>query len=85
MTNINAEVINEKIRNFITNSIKIRDLRSDDNLFESGIVNSLFAIQMMTFLEKAFDIQVTTDDLLMENFQSVDSATSFVLQKKKSQ
>ncbi len=84
MENSSAHLINEKIRSFIVNSVKIPDLKSDDNLFETGIVNSLFAIQMMTFLEKTFRIQVTTDDLLMENFKSVDSATSFVLHKKNS-
>lgn len=84
MEKLSANTINEKIRSFIINSVKIPDLSSDDNLFETGIVNSLFAIQMMTFLEKTFSIRVTTDDLLMENFKSVNSATSFVLQKKNS-
>jgi acyl carrier protein len=82
MEQININSVNEKIRNFILNAIKIPDLKDDDNLFETGIVNSLFAVQMMTFLEKTFNIQVTTDDLLIENFQSIDSATSFVLQKQ---
>jgi acyl carrier protein len=74
--------ITHKIKNFILSAIQIPDLKNDDNLFETGIVNSLFAVQLLTFLEKTFDIQVNPEDLLMENFQSIDSAASFVLQKQ---
>ncbi len=78
----NKQIVSKKIRSFILDAIRIPDLKDEDNLFESGIVNSLFAVQMMTYLEKTFGIQVTTDDLVIENFQSIDSATSFVLQKQ---
>lgn len=78
----NKQIVSNKIRNFILDAIRIPDLKDEDNLFESGIVNSLFAVQMMTYLEKTFGIQVTTDDLVIENFQSIDSATTFVLQKQ---
>jgi methoxymalonate biosynthesis acyl carrier protein len=73
----------ETIRNFILDSINIPGLNDDDNLFESGIVNSLFAVQLMTFLEKSFNIEVTMDDLSMENFESVNATSSFVERKQK--
>lgn len=82
MEHVNKNNINQKIKDFILNAIQIPDLRNDDNLFETGVVNSLFAVQLLTFLEKSFNIQVSPEDLLMENFQSVDSATSFVMQKQ---
>ncbi len=72
----------ETIRNFILDSINIPGLNDDDNLFESGIVNSLFAVQLMTFLEKSFNIEVTMDDLSMENFESVNATSSFVERKQ---
>jgi methoxymalonate biosynthesis acyl carrier protein len=72
----------EAIRNFILDSINIPDLNDDDNLFESGIVNSLFAVQLMTYLEKSFNIEVTMDDLSMENFESITSTSAFVLRKQ---
>jgi len=75
----------EAIRNFILDSINIPDLNDDDNLFESGIVNSLFAVQLMTFLEKSFDIEVTMDDLSMDNFESINSTSSFVQKKQNNQ
>ena len=73
------------IRNFILDSINIPDLNDDDNLFESGIVNSLFAVQLMTFLEKSFDIEVTMDDLSMDNFESIHATSLFVQKKQNNQ
>ena len=71
-----------KIRAFILTAVPLPDLVDDDNLFESGIVNSLFAVELMTFLEKTFGIQVTTDDLEIANFQSIAAAAAFVARKQ---
>ena len=71
-----------KIRAFILASINLPDLSDDDNLFESGIVNSLFAVELMTFLEKTFAVEVTPDDLDIANFQSIDACADFVARKK---
>jgi len=73
--------IKETVREFILRSIALRKLDNDDNLFESGIVNSLFAVQLMMFIENAFAIEVGQDDLDIENFKSLNAMTAFVLKK----
>ena len=80
--NIELETrIKDTVRRFILNSIAISKLDDDDNLFESGIVNSLFAVQLMTYIEKTFSIEVGMDDLDIENFKSLNATTAFVLKK----
>ena len=74
-------VIKEAVRRFILSSINVTHLDDDDNLFESGIVNSLFAVQLMTFIEKTFAIEVGMDDLDIENFKSLNAAAAFVVRK----
>ena len=73
--------IKETVKRFILSSIAIPHLKDDDDLFESGIVNSLFAVQLMTYIEKVFAIEVGMDDLDMANFKSLNAATAFVLRK----
>jgi len=73
--------VKETVKRFILSSINITHLGDDDNLFESGIVNSLFAVQLMTFIEKTFAIEVGMDDLDIENFKSLNAATAFVVRK----
>ena len=73
--------VKETVKRFILSSIVIADLDDDDNLFESGIVNSLFAVQLMTFIEKTFAIEVEMDDLDIDNFKSLNATTAFVIRK----
>ncbi len=72
----------DTIRQFILDSVNLPDLDDDFDIFETGIVNSLFAIELMTFLEKAFNIKVTMDDLDMANFKTVNTTAQFVLNKQ---
>lgn len=84
VTSLNAgeeNGIRETVKRFILSSINIAHLDDDANLFESGIVNSLFAVQLMTFIEKTFVIEVGMDDLDIENFKSLNAATAFVMKK----
>ena len=76
----NEEAVDEKraIRRFILGSVALRDLDDDANLFEAGIVNSLFAVQLMTFVEKTFAIEVGAEDLDIDNFKSVNATAAFV-------
>ena len=70
------------IREFITSAVSLPNLDDEADLFESGIVNSLFAVQLMTFIEKKFAIEVGMDDLDMANFKSVEATAAFVGRKR---
>jgi methoxymalonate biosynthesis acyl carrier protein len=77
----NPSQVKETVRNFINSSINIDALGDDENLFESGIVNSLFAVQLMTFVERKFSIEIGMDDLDIENFKSISATAAFVARK----
>ncbi|CAN5469170.1 N/A [soil metagenome] len=76
-----SSTIKEKIKDFISKSISVNDVDENEDLFDSGIVNSLFSIQLVTFVEKNFGINVTVDDLDMDNFKSVNAINKFVQYK----
>ena len=78
MTSIDEKEIKETVRGFILSSGGVPDFEDDENLFESGIVNSLFAVQLMTFIESTFALQVEPDDLDIQNFKSLNAMTAFV-------
>ena len=80
MSNEHAK-IKQTLTEFISSSINIAGVNYDANLFETGIVNSLFAVQLMTFIEKTFQIEVGSEDLDIENFKSLNAMMAFVLRK----
>jgi methoxymalonate biosynthesis acyl carrier protein len=81
MSTADQNGVKETVRRFILSSIAVPNLDDDADLFESGIVNSLFAVQLTTFVEKTFGIEVGMDDLDMANFKSLNATTAFVLRK----
>ena len=79
--NVESTTIKKSIRDFISSSINLANWKDDENLFDSGLVNSLFAVQLMTFIEKSFAVEVGSEDLDIENFKSLEAMTAFVLRK----
>ena len=52
-----------------------------DPLLESGLVDSLGILELVNFLIEAFGITVSDEDLLPENFNSIDNLATFVGRK----
>ncbi len=71
-----------RIRKFLSQHIRVDGLADDENFFMSGVVNSLFAMQLVTFVEKEFGVAVENEDLDLKNFNSVDAIAAFVSRKK---
>lgn len=73
--------IRSPIREFMSRSFQGRKLRDDDDIFALGFGNSLFAYQLVMFVEGRFGIEIGSDDLEMVNFRSVEAISSLVERK----
>jgi acyl carrier protein len=60
------------------------DLRDDDLLFESGLVDSVGAMTLISYLSTRFQIEIADEDLYPENFESVKKISSFVVSRQRS-
>ncbi len=78
INDLDLSVEKQAIRQFILSSVALAQLDDDADLFEAGIVNSLFAVQLLAFVEKTFAIEVGMDDLDIDNFKSVNATAAFV-------
>jgi acyl carrier protein len=74
----NAE---EKVRKFLSRFFKKHEVGADEDIFALGFVNSLFAMQLVMFLEKEFELTVDTKDLDLDNFRTINAITGFVEKK----
>ena len=73
--------ISLKIKDFLARFIRNRDLHDNDDIFALGFVNSLFAMQLVLFVEKTFSIKVERDDLDLKNFSTINAMSQFVDRK----
>lgn len=76
--------IKTRIQRFIMQTFPLarqRRLSDDDSLLQNGIVDSLGVLEIVGFLEKEFHVSILDEELLPENFESVQTLTTFVLRK----
>ncbi len=78
---MSIDEIKEKSRAFLARYIRKHDLQDDDDIFARGFVNSLFAMQLVLFVEKEFNIKVENEDLDLKNFNSLNAISGFVERK----
>lgn len=61
--------------------LRLPELADDDDIFEVGGVTSLFAIELLTFVENEFGIALGDEDLERDNFRSISALTALVTRK----
>jgi|GEM_PF-636583 len=80
---VDAEEIKAIVTKFIQAKKEGTALEGDTNLFENGFVNSLFALDIVTFLEKTFKIKLGKNDITKENLSTVNKIAALVEKLKK--
>jgi methoxymalonate biosynthesis acyl carrier protein len=75
---ITAESVRSELLSFLGERIKTT-VEPDQDLFSSGLVSSMFAMQLVVHLEEAYDIAIVGPDLKLDSFRTVETMTSLVL------
>lgn len=70
--------VSEILLDFFKNEKKITDIDENTDLFREGHVNSLFALEMVVFLEKTFSFKIPRKEMKKDNFKSVAAMASLV-------
>jgi acyl carrier protein len=69
----------QKIRAFIAEHFPMaRNISNDSYLLGGDLVDSLGILEVVAFLEQEFQIAVTDEELLPENFQSIIALAAFI-------
>ncbi|WP_210589288.1 acyl carrier protein [Streptomyces sp. GESEQ-35] len=69
-----------RIAGYLSRFFPVQDL-GDDDIFELGFVSSVFAMQLVSFVEHEFGITVEEDDLELEYFRSIGALDALVTRK----
>lgn len=59
----------------------VQPIADDDHLFERMLLDSLHLITLVSSLEERFRVAVAPEDLVPENFESIDAIAEFVTSK----
>lgn len=70
-----------RIRNFVLQTFPLarkRKITDSVDLLEGAIVDSLGILDLVSFLQQEFSVTIEDDDLVPENFRSIESMAQFV-------
>lgn len=71
----------EKIRAFIAKFFANVELEDDQDIFSLGFINSLFAMQLVVFVENECGSEVESEDLTIDNFRSINAIAHLIERK----
>lgn len=72
----------EPIRRFLAGHLNGHEIGDDTDIFATGYVNSLFAVQLVMWIERTYGCTLSGADLVFENVNTVNHIAAFVRDKQ---
>jgi acyl carrier protein len=77
--------IKTQIRQFVLENAQskgIKEVSDTDSLTELGIIDSLGIFRLVSFLEDNFNVRIGDEEIVTDNFQTVNEIERFVAAKQ---
>ncbi|HRX49535.1 MAG TPA: acyl carrier protein [Spirochaetota bacterium] len=82
---VQSAALNDLIITFIRENFiaarSLKEIRADQSLLDSGIIDSTGILELIMFLEEKFDITIEDDELTPENLDTVKNLVSLLSRK----
>ena len=79
--------LKDRIKHFIMTEVApeagLEDIRDDDALIDSGVIDSLGVLRIMAFLDEEFGVDLGSGEIRMENFKDLRTICRVVEEQAK--
>lgn len=72
----------EKLLEILTDICPDVDFENEEELIDDGLIESLDIVAIVSEIMVEFDVEINVDDLLPENFNSVDAILELIESKR---
>jgi acyl carrier protein len=77
---VNADVVSKELCEFLQDALR-QPVQAGDDIFATGLANSMFALELIVYIESRYDLTLQSDDLTRDNFSSSDAMTRLILKR----
>jgi len=67
-----------QLQSFVEGRFPQSSIATDQDIFSLGYINSLFAMELVMFIEKEFTVTIPNDELRIDNFRTAKAMTELV-------
>ena len=71
-------MIEDQIKEFFASKRKAGGLENGMDLFKGGYIDSLFAFEMVVYLEETFGVHIPDGEITEANFRTIDDIAAMV-------
>jgi acyl carrier protein len=73
-----SDTVKDQVLAFVRDRYPQVEITASQDIFQLGFVNSLFAMELVMFVEKTFGVTIPNDELRIDNFRSAESMAELV-------
>jgi acyl carrier protein len=73
-----SDKIKEFIRTEVSPELQLSQLTDEEPLIESGVIDSLGVLKIMSFLDESFGVDLSSEEIRLENFKNVRTICDLV-------
>lgn len=78
--NPSPEAVALELCDFLRDALR-QDVQADDDIFATGMANSLFALELIVYIEERYGLMLEGEDLTRDNFRSAQTMSQLVLKR----
>jgi len=79
---VTSDDINGQVRGFLAGHLANPDLTDQDDIFVTGGASSLFAMELVMYIESTFEVELDDEDLERDNLATIGAITALVATKR---
>jgi acyl carrier protein len=72
------DVLHARLKAFFSEKLSVEVSSVDTDLAQTGILDSLALVELLTYIEKEFGTEVSLDNVEIEDFRSVSRIAEYV-------
>lgn len=72
----------QEVAQYIKDKYNLDELKAEDYLFTSGVIDSFGIVELISDLENLYSIRFNSDDLKKENLETVNAIARLIETKK---
>ena len=78
MVATDSEVLHARLKTFFSEKLSVEVSSVDTDLAQTGILDSLALVELLTYIEKEFGTEISLDNIGIEDFHSIARIAEYV-------
>jgi len=78
MVATDSEVLHARLKAFFSEKLSVEVSSVDTDLAQTGILDSLALVELLTYIEKEFGTEISLDNIEIEDFHSIARIAEYV-------